>query len=834
MFRNLAIENQTNARTMSGDGHKHEAYIPSLPIRRDRGSCGRDRSHTPAYLASYHTFHHLLTHGGSLTKRSLFLAALFLAGSLGLMSGQQVSGVVHYGGQPVELCTVVAKNVADSAMIAGAVTDSSGGFLLERITKGNYLLEVSRIGYRKQRIPLCVGEGDVPSLRIELTPEEIALGEVVVRAASGTLRKSGGMLMMKVEHTPLAEMSSPLDLIAYLPGVVVSGDKIRLVGKDNVLVLIDNRKASSVEEVERLRVNAIRSVALERNAGVRYGSGYKSILRIVTKEGAGNDLEVGQRTRIGREVSNWESVDYDIRAGKQTFNLGIRTNFRGELNYYTKERYDKANETDYYGDQRIKNRRKGMDVDLGYNYAFGAGHYLQFYDDFYVVRSDQSSQGTTTYRERMERSRTETLQRGAYTEKTNRLNLFYRLPLPGDSRLEVNVDYIYQSSGDHQDVAETDSLASDLFRINQAGKYHVYTVQADYSGMLWRAYEGLIGVYFMDLSNRTEANASQLLPISLDNQGRHRERQFAWYAKLRKDLGKVEVEAGIREEFIRQRYSQFLSDSLWHRRTHGLFPFISISARPSSRWNVSLTFDRKMNLPSYQELNPVVTYHDKYSYGIGNIDLRPVVFNSVSLDILYNEALDLTVEYAFVRDRILGAPSHDPRDSRIIRISPLNIERNHQIVIGANYAKQWGSHRLDLSNSLLLQRSDDGEKRRRFFLAYSGTLNYGARLRKNIYAYLRMRYTSREEDTYSCQQATFDTTVGLSLSFWNKRLQVTLSGSDLFHTNSGGYLVNYWGLSDRQRNNLDSRQLTVSLRYNLNKRSYRNRVKEVDELMNRL
>ena len=56
---------------------------------------------------------------------------------------------------------------------------------------------------------------------------------------------------------------------------------IRLMGKDNMLILIDNRMVRSFSEVENLPVKSIKSIAIERNAGVKYNSKYTSILRII-------------------------------------------------------------------------------------------------------------------------------------------------------------------------------------------------------------------------------------------------------------------------------------------------------------------------------------------------------------------------------------------------------------------------------------------------------------------------------------------------------------------------------------------------------------------------
>ena len=58
-------------------------------------------------------------------------------------------------------------------------------------------------------------------------------------------------------------MISAIDVLAYMPGVMADNSGIKLIGKDNLLILIDNRVVSSFSEVENLSVNSIKTVALE-------------------------------------------------------------------------------------------------------------------------------------------------------------------------------------------------------------------------------------------------------------------------------------------------------------------------------------------------------------------------------------------------------------------------------------------------------------------------------------------------------------------------------------------------------------------------------------------
>ena len=207
----------------------------------------------------------------SILSREMKFVSLLVLVLLSIQSsyGQQVSGVVQHDNNAIEYCNVMVKNVEDSAFVSGTVTDQLGTFVIDKIDVGNYFLEVSCVGYEKQRVPFTITSNKNIHLRVELLRNETFLDEVTVTASHKIWKRTNNSLAMKVEGTPLADMISAIDVLAYMPGVIADNSGIKLIGKDNLLILIDNRVVSSFSEIENLNVNSIKTVALEKNAGVR-------------------------------------------------------------------------------------------------------------------------------------------------------------------------------------------------------------------------------------------------------------------------------------------------------------------------------------------------------------------------------------------------------------------------------------------------------------------------------------------------------------------------------------------------------------------------------------
>ncbi|KXA32594.1 outer membrane beta-barrel family protein, partial [Prevotella corporis] len=369
------------------------------------------------------------------------------------------------------------------------------------------------------------------------------------------------------------------------------------------------------------------------------------------------------------------------------------------------------------------------------------------------------------------------------------------------------------------------------------GRYNVYLAQLNYVGTLWRSFDGNLGLDYMNLTNNTFSYNNAEMAKAINNEGEHKEQQIAYYINLKKQLNKFGLQAGIRYETVWLKYKDTKEYAEQTKRISSLFPFMSLEVNLSSKWNLSLTYDRKMNLPSYQQLNPIITYYDKYSYRIGNSNLEPVYFNNFSLSALYDNILNLYAEYSFIRNQIQEVPMTDAANRQVIKVIPVNIAKNHQISIGANLTKRFGKHQIGFHSALLAQKNQLDNlqvEKHRFFTSVYVSVNYNYRLRDNINYYVRMNYTGKTEDTVFKQYPAFSTSTGITFSFFDKRMQLNIACNDLFRTENSDWEVKYLNINNLQRNNADSRYFSIYLKYNVNKTSHKNKVKSLDNILNRL
>lgn len=175
--------------------------------------------------------------------RRLALLAALVAVALP-SAAQSVSGVVTDStdiGLPD--ATVVLLQRADSSIISFGTSRDDGAFEIRRVPRGEFLLQITFVGFLPSTTLIEVADGPVDVGRVQLVADVDGLDPLVVTAdrvamviKRDTLEFNGNAF-----YTP--EGSSVEDLLRRLPGVEVNRDgSIQAQGEDVERVLVDGKE----------------------------------------------------------------------------------------------------------------------------------------------------------------------------------------------------------------------------------------------------------------------------------------------------------------------------------------------------------------------------------------------------------------------------------------------------------------------------------------------------------------------------------------------------------------------------------------------------------------
>ena len=233
-------------------------------------------------------------------------------------------------GKPVEFATVALLNADTNKPIDGATSDEKGRFVLNKLAPGTYRLQYSFIGYRDKRTDLItvVRGSDINLGPVKLTADVRTLNEVNVVGQSAMIEEKVDRLVYNADKDIMAKGGDAGDILRKVPMLSVDLDgNVSLRGSSNVRVLINNKPstivASSVADaLKQIPADMIKTVEVITSPSAKYDAeGSAGIINIITKkttlQGATLDVNGGAGNR-----GALFSINANYRTGKMGFSLG--------------------------------------------------------------------------------------------------------------------------------------------------------------------------------------------------------------------------------------------------------------------------------------------------------------------------------------------------------------------------------------------------------------------------------------------------------------------------------------------------------------------------------
>jgi hypothetical protein len=146
---------------------------------------------------------------------------------------------------PMISATVVLVQPVDSVMVSFAITNGDGGFVLNKISPGDYLLQITYIGYGNYQQSITVNsDNPVQDLgTLFLSPQNTLLEQVVVKAEHVPIVIKKDTVEYNADAFKTKPNAVVEDLLKRLPGIEVERDgNIKAQGEDVENVLVDGKE----------------------------------------------------------------------------------------------------------------------------------------------------------------------------------------------------------------------------------------------------------------------------------------------------------------------------------------------------------------------------------------------------------------------------------------------------------------------------------------------------------------------------------------------------------------------------------------------------------------
>jgi outer membrane receptor protein involved in Fe transport len=205
-----------------------------------------------------------------------------------------ISGLIKDSSTKANLpyVNVQLKNAFDASFVTGTVSNDAGLFTLTNVKPGNYIIELSYVGYIAKKQSLFVGSStqflNIPT--IEIQENKQLLGEVEVTAQAENVGSKMDKKTFSVDDNVSQKGGSVLQAMQNLPGVTVQDGKVNLRGSDKIVVLIDGKQSAltgfgSQTGLDNLPASSIDKIEIINNPSAKYdANGNAGIINIIYKK----------------------------------------------------------------------------------------------------------------------------------------------------------------------------------------------------------------------------------------------------------------------------------------------------------------------------------------------------------------------------------------------------------------------------------------------------------------------------------------------------------------------------------------------------------------------
>ncbi len=608
---------------------------------------------------------------------SIFISTCVFAQQQGNISGT----ITVADGNGFGAATVQLLKAQDSSLVKMVMSNNAGKFELEHIVSGKYLVLVTATGYIKYYSPvieMTTAQSNIALQHIELAVASKDLSGVTVTGRKPLIEQKIDRMVVNVDAAVTNAGATALEVLEKSPGITVDKEgTISLKGKQGVQVFIDGRPsylsgAELVNLLKNMSASQLDQIEIMTNPPAKYdAAGNSGIINIKTKKNKVKGFN-GSVTAGYSQGFYWktnENLNMNYRNGK--FNAFFNYSFNKNNNYQQLDihrTYKKSDgKIDAMFDQIAFMPRKN----IGNNLKFGMDFFASKNTTIGFVTSGfmnpENQQNFNTSYLKNSNGAVDSIVYSTSNDrnkwKNGSLNLNFRHQYDSTGReLSADVDFAKYASNNNQSFTnatydpnwqkkgQTDLTSNLPVDIN------IYSAKMDYTHPFKKdaKLEAGIKSSYVNTDNAANyfnvINNSNQVDYGKTNHFKYKENINAVYINFNKQFKKIGVQLGLRFENTNYKGHQLGNpqrpDSTFSNTYNNLFPtaFISYAADKNNQFGLSL--GRRIDRPSYQDLNPFLFFLDNYTYESGNPFLKPQYTNNIELSHTFKSFLTTTLNYS--------------------------------------------------------------------------------------------------------------------------------------------------------------------------------------------
>ena len=783
-------------------------------------------------------------------KVTIFTIAVLLITGFKTIAQQstKISGsVTDKTNKPLQSVSISLLKAVDSSLVKVGISGADGKYEISTKQSGKFILNYSVIGFKNTYSELFTlnNEASFVVKLIALQQVTNKLQDVTVAAKKPLIEVKADKTVFNVEASINATGSNAYELLQKSPGVTIdNNDNISMKGKNGVRVYVDGKMTQLDNKdlaafLKSINSNDVEAIEMISNPSAKYdASGNAGILNIRLKKnkkfGTNGSANVGLVQGVTPKGNGSVAVNYRNKK------VNIFSNISGQIGRYENKMSLFRIQRDSVYDQNTLNHsnEKSTNLKVGGDYfindknTIGIMATTNFGDNRWLSEGSTPIyyEPTGKFEKKLQSSN------NVPGSRTNaNFNLNYRYADTSGTEINFDGDYgLFRGTGrsyqPNNYYNNTDNLLYSIINSNYTPTdIDIRTAKIDVEQKLGKGKMGYgAKTSFVTTKNTFDFfnNDVSGLPVKVLSQSskfKYKENVNAAYVNYQQQLNvKWSLQVGLRAEqtisegVLSREDGIIQPDNRVKRSYLDFFPSSAITWNLHKNHTLNLTFSRRIDRPTYQDLNPFENKLDELTYEKGNAFLRPQYTNNIELTHTFMGIVNTSVSYSHVKD-YATIVTDTVKNSTYIQQQNLA----GQDIFGANigsstpinkwwsgYANVWFSYQK--FNGII-----GGKKLKVSIPLYGAYLQQTFNLGKNYTAELSGWFNGPSIWGASWRnkpQGGLD--IGLQKLFLQKKLTVKIQATDILHTATPWRAISdFGGVYIRAQGSWESQTFRTSISY---------------------
>lgn len=606
--------------------------------------------------------------------------------SFGQEKNGKISGAIVAEKHAVESATISVLNAKDSSIVKMSTSDKLGYFTVGNLAGGKYLLHITSVSYQQAYTAVFNLTSEKQNLTIPTITLNVKgndLKEVIVTVKKPLIEQKLDKTLVNVDASPSNTGLSAMEVLEKSPGVSVDKDgNISLKGKQGVLILIDGKPSylSGPDLANMLRNMSsaqLEQIEIMTNPPAKYdAAGNSGVINIKTKKskvrGFNGSVAVGGGQGVYSKANS--SINLNYRSGKWNVFANYGYNYRKSFNDLTLVRnFRDANTLNLlsvfnqnassYGESQFQSLKLGADFYATKNTTLG------IVVNSFINPHTSNMNTTSLIMDNMGQLTSQTL--GTSVENDNwknlstNLNLRHQFDSTG-TEITADLDYVGYKSSNTQDYNNVfydnhgnKMQPNETSTNNKPSTINIFSAKTDFTKQLNKSTKLEAGAKISYVKTDNNAmfqnlfNGQWQIDAGRTNHFAYTENINAAYINTTQDFTKKwSGQLGLRVENTNAKGNQITTGENFDRHYTQVFPTAYVGYKANNNNQFAISYGRRIDRPSYQDLNPFTDMLDKYTYQVGNPYLLPQMSRNLELTHTFKGIITSTLSYSNTNDMI--------------------------------------------------------------------------------------------------------------------------------------------------------------------------------------